>query len=278
MRLQAETRELTVTLTPEELEDRGADLAAAVRNADMEEKHLEGRKAAWREELKGLKEEVLTARADASKLAEIVRTARDKRDVPCNWLYALTAGYAFLVRDDTGEMVTHRKLKDEERQLELGEAPFREPTPEQLEEWLKTLPVNEEEALPEGHAEEVSPDDKAADLGQYDADDFSEGDICGVTMDHDVNPTTNECRRCGAEVIDDEDFDGDPDEVDEDGQDGDGNTLGGEDDWDESGSNAFPEGEGIDIEVAVPPLSPNPGISELATMPDEQVAKLARRK
>lgn len=164
MRPQGETRELSVVLTAEELEDRGADLASAVRNADQEEQHLEGRKAAWREELKGLKEDLHTARAEASKLAEIVRTGKDRRDVACTWKYALAEGWAFLTRDDTGERIASRKLKTEERQMVIGEPPYAEPTPDELAEWLAALPVNEPDALGEGHAETVTAEDQAADL------------------------------------------------------------------------------------------------------------------
>lgn len=164
MRLQGETRELSVTLDDADLVQAGADLCDAVQEADNYEADLEERKSDWRATLKTLKEELVHLRKVASEAAEVVRTGQAKRDVSCTWLYALGAGYAFLTRDDTGELVTHRKLKDEERQMEIGEASFAEPTPEQLDEWLKTLPVNEEQALPEGHAEDVTGEDQAVDL------------------------------------------------------------------------------------------------------------------
>lgn len=160
IRPQGEVRELTVVLTAEELEDRGADLAAAVRNADQEEQHLEGRKKAWSAELAGLKEDVKTARAEVSKLAEIVRTGKDKRDVSCTWKYALAEGWRFLTRDDTGERIASRKLKDEERQLSITAPPFAEPTPDELALWLAALPVNEPDDLGEGHAETVTPEER----------------------------------------------------------------------------------------------------------------------
>lgn len=155
-RPQGETRELTVVLTEVELVEAGTKLCEAVQDADDHESYMEERKGQWRETLKALKDALSHKRKTASELAEIVRTGKDKRDVACTWLYALAAGYAFLVRDDTQELVTHRKLRDEERQLSIGEAPFREPTPEQLAEWLTTLPVNEPDALGEGHAETVT--------------------------------------------------------------------------------------------------------------------------
>lgn len=137
MRDQGETRELTVALTDKELQDRGDDLAAAVARADDQERYLEGRKKAWRDEKRELEAELERLRKEGSALAEIVRTGKERRDVGCTWKYALSAGWAFLVRDDTGEQIQARQLKDDERQLTLGEPPYAEPTPEELEEWLK---------------------------------------------------------------------------------------------------------------------------------------------
>lgn len=258
MRLQGETRELLCELTEADLAQRGADLCEAVREADEYEAYLERRRAEWRDAHKTMKEELAHLRKTASDVAAVVHSGEETRDIPCNWLYALAVGYAFLVRSDNQELVTHRKLRDEERQMELGEPPFAEPTPEQLEEWLRTLPVNEEQALPEGHAGEVTAED------------------------HDP-------------LLDPGGF------ADED-QDEDGNTLGGDDDWkDEDDDDPALDTEEDMLEQAIddaivtdehgelleepisagsttPPFNPNPGISELAAMPDEQVAQLARRK
>lgn len=165
-RKQGETRELSVVLTDIELVQAGTKLCVAVEDADYQELYIEERRAEWREALKTIKEELSHRRKIASEAAEIVRTGKEKRDVACTWKYALAAGWAFLVRDDTGEPVQSRKLKDEERQLSLGEPPFAEPTPEELEEWLKTLPVNEKEVLPEGHAGEVGAEVRAVELGE----------------------------------------------------------------------------------------------------------------
>lgn len=164
MRLQGETRELTVALTEAELVQAGADLCDAVQDADSYEADMEEQKADWRATLKALKEELAHRRKIASEAAEVVRTGRTKRDVNCTWKHALEAGWRFLVRDDTGERVASVKLKDDERQMVIGEPPYAEPTPDELAEWLKTLPVNEEPELPEGHGEEVKPEDRAVDL------------------------------------------------------------------------------------------------------------------
>lgn len=165
MRLQGETRELLCELTAEELEAKGRELAAAVE----EEQELRLKFAEWwagQLSVKKARKEAITQQEGVcGNLAAVLQKRQERRGVACTWLYALPAGYAFLVRDDTQALVTHRKLKDAERQMEIGEAPYREPTPEQLDEWLKSLPVNEAEALPEGHADEVEPGDRAVDLG-----------------------------------------------------------------------------------------------------------------
>lgn len=291
MRLQAETRELDVVLTEAELVQAGADLCEAVQDADSYEADMEERKAAWRATLKALKEELAHRRKVASEAAEVVRTGRDKRDVNCTWLYALAAGYAFLVRDDTQELVTHRKLKDGERQLDLTEPPYREPTPEQLEEWLRTLPFNEEPVQPEGHAAEVEPEDRAVDLhmgvddwddeqvndaidAAHDHDDDlaldTEEEICGETFEHDlveVGDGSFRCRRCDAEIFDDDD---DPAQVDE-------VTARRQADADAEFRRVTQEEIAAGASVAVG-FTPNPGISELAAMSDADVAKLRKKQ
>jgi hypothetical protein len=251
MRLQGETRELPVVLTDEELLTVGADLAAAVDEAAEAEIAL----AAWEAGIKSSREarkgEIKRLRADQEKLGETIQTGKDKRDVPCAWLYALPAGYAFLLREDTQELVTHRKLRDEERQMEIGEAPYREPTPEQLAEWLANLPVNEADALPEGHAGDVQADDHDPLL-----------DPGGFASD-----TTDE----------------------------DGNTLGGDDDWDDPALDTEEEileqeiddvivtdefGEPLDEPLsagATTPRVPTPALDALVAMPEDEAAALVRR-
>ena len=137
-RPQGETRTLLVALAPEEIEEKGRDLAHAIREEDDYREAFEG----WDEDMKAAKK---TKKATleglhrtASRLAEVVNLGREEREVECSWLYALGEGYAFLVRDDTGDMISHRKLEESERQMDLAEV-LREPTPEQLGEWLKVV-------------------------------------------------------------------------------------------------------------------------------------------
>jgi hypothetical protein len=267
---------LPVILTHDEVESRGRELALAVQCAVESEEGL----ALWLEQMKRAKKSMVadvdSRKAEAIRLADVVASGKEKRDVSCTWKYAIPAGWAFLVRNDTGERILSRKLKDEERQLTLGEPPYAEPTPDELAEWLKALPVNEEQTLSEGHAGDVEADDRAVDLW----------------------PPAEELM---APPDDDADDDGeehdpllDPGGFASEGQDEDGNTLGGDDDWDDDPALDTEEeileeqidaivtdynGEPLDAAGATaPPLNPNPGISELAAMPDEQVAKLARRK
>lgn len=222
MRLQAETRELLCELTSEELETKGRELAAAVE----EEQELRLDFAEWwagQLSVKKARKEAITQQEGVcGNLAALLQKGQERRGVACTWLYALAAGYAFLVRDDTHELVTHRKLRDEERQMEIGEAPYREPTPEQLAEWLKSLPVNEEQAeLPEGHADDVEPDDRAVDLGNpeggHDAtlpSDLADAELTGEEQtrayeeeiweaDSDVPDFTLKCSDCGTSFGDD---------------------------------------------------------------------------
>jgi hypothetical protein len=141
-RPQGEARRLLVDLTAEELEAKGGELAHAVREEDDYRAGFED----WQADVKStkkLKESTLRGlHQTASLLAEVVNLGREERDVPCSWLYALPQGYAFLVRDDSGEMISHRRLDDSERQTDLTEV-LREPTPEQLAEWMRGLVVVE---------------------------------------------------------------------------------------------------------------------------------------
>jgi hypothetical protein len=142
MRPQTDTRVLLVDLQPEEREAKGEELALAVVERDGYERDFED----WLEDMKASKKsrtkELERLDGNVSELARVLESGREERDVACSWLYSLGHGYAFLIRDDTGEMIAHRRLPDEERQADLTEV-LREPTLEQLAEWLPKLAVNE---------------------------------------------------------------------------------------------------------------------------------------
>lgn len=138
MRIQTETRSLPTELSPEDLAKESDRLAAAVKEVEKQEDHIAEQKGLWTEKKKAMEGYLSHLKEEMGGLATIVETGKADRDVACSWLYALPQGYAFLVRDDTGELVHHRKLGEQERQAELLEV-LREPTPEQLAAWTVEL-------------------------------------------------------------------------------------------------------------------------------------------
>lgn len=135
MREQAAIRNLPVKLTAEELEARSRELADAVKDEDGKRLDFLAWDAGMKEAKKDRKAQVTLAHAEASRLAGIVESGEERRNVPCSWLYHLAGARAFLVRDDTGELVTTRVLQEDERQTSLTEV-LREPTPAQLALWV----------------------------------------------------------------------------------------------------------------------------------------------
>lgn len=142
MRPQGETRVLPVVLTPQELAAKSQELAQAVVEVGEQRRYLEDEKSAWSMRRKAIDSELSRREKVAEDLAGVVETGLEERTVGCSWLYALAAGWAFLVRNDTQELIDRRELEDEERQESLVEV-LAEPTPEQLAEWLPD-PMGEE--------------------------------------------------------------------------------------------------------------------------------------
>lgn len=138
MRVRSETKTLPSPLSPEELAEESKALAEADLAVQRQEELLLAETSKWGDAKKRLQECLGYLKTQAAAQLEIVHTETKPKDVPCSWLYALKEGYAFLVRDDTQELVHHRKLGDQERQTELLEV-LREPTPEQLAGWVESL-------------------------------------------------------------------------------------------------------------------------------------------
>lgn len=145
------TRALEVELTPDELAVEAQKLAAAVEAVAKQEDALEEAKGLWSAKKKSMEGYLAHLKGDANALATVVDTGKMERDVPCTWLYHLASGYAFLTRDDTGELVTHRQLSDAERQTDLLEV-LQEPTPEQFWAWVKELSLEVGPAMDAGPA------------------------------------------------------------------------------------------------------------------------------
>lgn len=138
LRIQTEKRALPVELTPEELAAEAQRLAGAVEAVAEQEEKIAEAKGVWAEKKKSMEGYLAHLKETTNDLAAVVDSGTAEQDVECSWLYSLGSGYAFLVRDDTGDLVHNRKLGDAERQTDLLEV-IREPTPEQLASWIETL-------------------------------------------------------------------------------------------------------------------------------------------
>lgn len=138
MRIQTETRNLPTELSPEDLAEESKKLATAVEEVAKQKDAIAEKTGLWRETKKKMDGYLGHLEGEMNALATIVDTGVAERAVDCSWLYALQQGFAFLVRDDTGELVTHRRLRDDERQENLLEV-LREPTEEQLGTWTAAL-------------------------------------------------------------------------------------------------------------------------------------------
>lgn len=115
-KLVAETvRLLPVALTHEELLDRARQLAECEERLREEE----DRAAQVKADLKNRETAIL---ADRSRLAAVVRTRQEPRDIQCQVRENYVRNVRTVTRTDTGATVEERALTLEERQLELGKA------------------------------------------------------------------------------------------------------------------------------------------------------------
>jgi hypothetical protein len=113
-----EYRTLPVSLTEEEIKQKGDVLATRIEERDAIELR---RKAA----ADGFKEELKAISGDINSLARQVRTREEQRVVKCLWERDDSRMSMILVRQDTGEIFESRAMRDDERQTALfsGETP-----------------------------------------------------------------------------------------------------------------------------------------------------------
>lgn len=145
MRPQETRRSLLVKLTDEEAQQRAQELAAAVSAAEKQREAIAEEKGKWAAKKKALEGYLDHLETEANTLAAVVEAGAEEREVTCSWLYSMPNQAAFLVRDDTGELVQGKRLEVEETQATIEEV-LREPTPQQLEAWLPELPARKAEA------------------------------------------------------------------------------------------------------------------------------------
>jgi hypothetical protein len=107
------TRELPVKLNDEEKRSRGLDLARAEQELqDFNERERKSKLA----DLKAREAEI---KARIAKLSGIVVTGSEIRNVACRAEADFVNGRAFQFRNDTGERIGDRALREEERQPSL---------------------------------------------------------------------------------------------------------------------------------------------------------------
>lgn len=112
--LETETRELPCELTEAELLARGDAMAEA--ELRIEQLELE----------RGQVSDAIKAqRAVRRKLAGVIDSGREQRDVRCVWIAHFTRNCRELVRQDTGEVIDTRVMTAEDRQEGLDFEPER---------------------------------------------------------------------------------------------------------------------------------------------------------
>lgn len=117
MRQTTDTRHLPVKLTEEELAAKAQELADSVREEEEEREAFAAWESTMKEAAKAKKAKIYIAHQETVDLGEIVESGLETREVRCSWLY--TASTAFLRRDDTGELVHVRDLREDEKQATL---------------------------------------------------------------------------------------------------------------------------------------------------------------
>lgn len=110
--MQREDRLLPVTLTPDELQDRGAALAKAVEEVEEIE-------AQQKLDAKEVKDRVARLKKEALRLMRAVRSGVEARMVPCIWSRDEGMQAMELFREDVGTRVDARPMSEFEKQRKL---------------------------------------------------------------------------------------------------------------------------------------------------------------
>jgi hypothetical protein len=106
---ETETRELACELTQAELLQRGDSMAVSeLRIEQLKLKRGE------------VSDKIKAERALRRKLAGIIDTGREERDVRCVWIGDFVHNVFSLVRQDTGEVIDTRAMTAADRQEEMG--------------------------------------------------------------------------------------------------------------------------------------------------------------
>lgn len=106
------TEELSCELNEVEWTNRARELADAHKEVAQQEQRK-------KDVMKELGHDVSIAKAKESKLADIVATRREQREVTVQVKYDYELGTVVKTRTDTGEVISEREMTDNERQAEL---------------------------------------------------------------------------------------------------------------------------------------------------------------
>lgn len=106
------SEELSCELTEDEWRTRAKELSSAHRETEAQEERKKSVAAELGADLK-------IAKAKETKLANIVATNSERRDVTVEIKYDYEAGRVTKIRTDTGEIISDREMTDNERQAEL---------------------------------------------------------------------------------------------------------------------------------------------------------------
>jgi len=110
--IRTETRSLPVKLHEDELRDRGDKLAAVIQDLNAEEDRQVDVKAQMKARLSELD-------AKKTQLAIVISRREEYRDVPVDVFADYAKQIVEAVRRDTGEVLTTRRMTEEERQQPL---------------------------------------------------------------------------------------------------------------------------------------------------------------
>ena len=110
------TRDLPVHLTADEQRLKGEQLA----KLHSDRRHAESEKSRMAAEFTG---KLKALDQQINDLADQVKECREIREVECHEHKDHTAGFVYLIRDDTGEIVESRAIRPDERQVEMLPVP-----------------------------------------------------------------------------------------------------------------------------------------------------------
>jgi hypothetical protein len=166
------SEELSCELNDVEWNNRARELAEAHKEVARQEERKKTVSS-------GLANDVKIAKAKESKLADVVATREEQREVTVEVKYDYELGTVSKTRTDTGEVISDREMTDDERQVEL-----------ELHDANDVIEARHIEAP-------VATDDK-----DEDTEDFSEGDL---PADTDEDKAKDEDDDGWGELEDDDD-------------------------------------------------------------------------